>query len=88
MCCRPIEPSMAVALSQKKPLELDHVNGSIRRFGIKAGVPTPYNDMIYAALKPFAAGKLSPSSSPSISLSLTQLQTPSQRLAEIILSHP
>ena len=74
------QPSMAVALSQKKPLELDHVNGSTRHFGVKVGVATPYNDMIYAALKPFAAGRAQ--------LTLSLMESTSQQLAEMVYSHP
>jgi len=50
------EPSMALALRQGQRLELEAVNGAIRRFGRAKGVPTPINDVIYACLKPYVNG--------------------------------
>lgn len=43
-------------LEHGKPLEIDWLNGAVVRFGRAAGIPTPVNLCIYAALKPRAAG--------------------------------
>lgn len=43
-------------LEHGKPLEIDWLNGAVVRLGRKAGVATPVNQCIYAALKPHAAG--------------------------------
>ena len=43
-------------LEHGKPLEIDWLNGAVARLGREAGVPTPVNRCIYAALKPRAAG--------------------------------
>jgi ketopantoate reductase len=37
-------------------MELEALNGAVARAGEAVGVPTPINDVIYAALKPFANG--------------------------------
>ena len=37
-------------------MELEALNGAVVRAGESAGVPTPINDVIYAALKPYAGG--------------------------------
>ena len=39
-----------------RPLELEALTGAVVRAGRSTDVPTPINDVIYAALKPFAAG--------------------------------
>ena len=49
--------SMHADIMASRPLELEALNGAVVRAGMQAGVPTPINDVIYAALKPFAAGK-------------------------------
>ncbi|MCY4365265.1 MAG: 2-dehydropantoate 2-reductase [Chloroflexi bacterium] len=49
--------SMHADIMAGRPLELEALNGAVVRAGMQAGVPTPINDVIYAALKPFAAGK-------------------------------
>ena len=49
-------PSMAVALDSGHRLELEEVNGAIRRYGRKVNVPTPIHDVIYACLKPHING--------------------------------
>ena len=43
-------------LEHGKPLEIDWLNGAVARLGREAGVATPVNRCIYAALKPRAAG--------------------------------
>ena len=49
-------PSMAVDLEAGRRLELESVNGVVVRLGRDAGVPTPMNVAIYAALKPYLNG--------------------------------
>ena len=48
--------SMHADIMAGRPLELEALTGAVVRAGLAAGVPTPINDVIYAALKPFAAG--------------------------------
>ena len=48
--------SMHADIMAGRPLELEALNGAVVRAGQKAGVATPVNDLIYAALKPFADG--------------------------------
>jgi 2-dehydropantoate 2-reductase len=48
--------SMHADLVAGRPLELEALNGAVVRAGEAAGAPTPINDVIYAALKPFVAG--------------------------------
>ena len=48
--------SMHADLLAGRPMELEALNGAVVRAGESAGVPTPINDVIYAALKPYAAG--------------------------------
>ena len=48
--------SMHADIMAGRPLELEALNGAAIRAGQRVGVPTPINDLIYAALKPFAAG--------------------------------
>ena len=48
--------SMHADIMAGRPLELEALTGAVVRAGSSAGVPTPINDIIYAALKPFAAG--------------------------------
>lgn len=48
--------SMHADLVAGRPMELEALNGAVIRAGEATGVPTPINDVIYAALKPFAAG--------------------------------
>ena len=49
--------SMHADLVAGRPLELEALNGAVVRAGEAAGVATPINDVIYAALKPYAAGR-------------------------------
>lgn len=51
-----VMPSMAVDLMAGKRLELPWLGGRVRELGRKHAVPTPANDFIWAALKPFLAG--------------------------------
>ena len=51
-----VMPSMAVDLMAGKRLELPWLGGRVRELGKKHAVPTPANDFIWAALKPFLAG--------------------------------
>ncbi len=48
--------SMHADIMAGRPLELEALNGAVIRAGRLAGIPTPINDVIYAALKPFASG--------------------------------
>lgn len=48
--------SMHADLTACRPMELETLNGAVVRAGESAGVATPINDVIYAALKPYAAG--------------------------------
>ena len=48
--------SMLLDLEAGKPLEHEWISGEIIRLGQKFGVPTPFHEVAYAALKPFAAG--------------------------------
>lgn len=48
--------SMHADIMAGRPLELEALTGAVVRAGRSAGVPTPINDVIYAALKPFVAG--------------------------------
>ena len=48
--------SMHADLVAGRPLELEALNGAVVRAGEAADVPTPINDVIYAALKPYVSG--------------------------------
>lgn len=48
--------SMHHDLKVGRRLELEMLNGTASRLGKELGVPTPSNDVIYAALKPYADG--------------------------------
>ena len=48
--------SMHADIMAGRPLELEALTGAVVRAGLAAGVPTPINEVIYAALKRFAAG--------------------------------
>jgi len=50
-------PSMAVDLMAGNRLEYPWLGGRVRELGREHGIPTPANDFIGAALKPFLAGK-------------------------------
>ena len=49
--------SMHQDLQQGNPLEVAWLSGAVVRFGREAGIPTPVNQTVYAALKPIAAGR-------------------------------
>jgi 2-dehydropantoate 2-reductase len=49
-------PSMLVDLQAGRRLELEAMNGTVVRYGQDTGVPTPVHSVVYAALKPSAAG--------------------------------
>jgi len=51
-----VMPSMAVDLIAGNRLELPWLGGRVRELGRKHAVPTPANDFIWAALRPFLAG--------------------------------
>lgn len=53
-----LSASMHADLRAGRPLELEALNGAAARAGAAAGVPTPINDVIYAALKPYAGGSV------------------------------
>ncbi|HBF38165.1 MAG TPA: hypothetical protein DDW50_12695 [Firmicutes bacterium] len=40
-------PSTAQDIKNKKPTEIEFLNGAIYREGLKVGVPTPYNELLY-----------------------------------------
>lgn len=48
--------SQAIDLAAGRRLELEALNGAVVRLGREAGVPTPLNFAIYAALKPYING--------------------------------
>ncbi len=52
-----VMPSMAVDLVAGNRLEYPWLGGRVRELGREHGVPTPANDFIGAALKPFVSGK-------------------------------
>jgi 2-dehydropantoate 2-reductase len=52
-----MKASMANDLDRGNRLELDWLAGTVSRLGRELGVPTPINDTIYAALKPFRMGR-------------------------------
>ena len=56
-----VMPSMAVDLVAGNRLEYPWLGGRVRELGKEHGVPTPANDFISAALKPFLSGKPAPS---------------------------
>lgn len=49
--------SLQVDLARGKPLELEALNGHAVRLGRRLGVPTPANEVVYTALKPFRLGR-------------------------------
>jgi 2-dehydropantoate 2-reductase len=52
-----VMPSMAVDLIAGRRLEYPWLGGRVRELGREYGVPTPANDFIWIALKPFLSGK-------------------------------
>jgi 2-dehydropantoate 2-reductase len=48
--------SMYFDLIEGRRLELEAINGAVSRMGRELGVPTPLNDVVYAALEPYADG--------------------------------
>jgi len=52
-----VMPSMAVDLIAGNRLELPWLGGRVRALGREHGVPTPANDFVWAALKPFLSGR-------------------------------
>ena len=50
--------SMHADLRAGRPLELEALNGAAARVGAAVGAATPINDVIYAALKPYAGGRV------------------------------
>jgi 2-dehydropantoate 2-reductase len=52
--------SMSHDLLAGRRLELEALNGTVVRLGRQAGVPTPLNFAVYAALKPYADGNPPP----------------------------
>ncbi|MGC9334531.1 MAG: ketopantoate reductase family protein [Anaerolineae bacterium] len=49
-------PSMLVDLQAGRRLELEAMNGTVVRHSHETGIPTPVHRVVYAALKPSAAG--------------------------------
>lgn len=56
-----VMPSMAVDIIAGNRLEYPWLGGRVRELGKEHGVPTPANDFISAALKPFVSGRASAS---------------------------
>ena len=54
-----IEPSMLQDLRNKKPCEIDAINGVVCRYGREHNIPTPINDRIVEIVKKEQAGELS-----------------------------
>ncbi len=58
--CKGFDPgstsSMAADLRIGKPLEMEWITGDLVRMGREAGVPVPFNEVAFVALKPFARG--------------------------------
>ena len=52
-----VMPSMAVDLVAGNRLELPWLGGRVRELGREHGIATPATDFIWAALKPFMAGR-------------------------------
>jgi 2-dehydropantoate 2-reductase len=52
-----MKASMANDLDRGNRLELDWLAGAVSRLGRELKVPTPVNDTVYAALKPYRMGK-------------------------------
>jgi 2-dehydropantoate 2-reductase len=52
-----MKASMAHDLDRGNRLELDWLAGHVSRLGKKLNVPTPVNDTVYAALKPYRMGR-------------------------------
>ena len=55
-----IEPSMLQDLKKGKPCEIEAINGVVREWGKKTGVPTPVNDWIVQTVQAIQDGKLTP----------------------------
>jgi 2-dehydropantoate 2-reductase len=55
--------SMYFDLLAGKRLELEAINGAVVRMGRELGIPTPLNQVVYGALKPYADGAPAPMSS-------------------------
>ena len=55
-----IEPSMLQDLKKGRPCEIDAINGVVRAWGKKTGVPTPVNDWIVQTVQAIQDGKLNP----------------------------
>ena len=53
-----LQASMHTDLMAGRPLELEALNGAVVRAGQEVQTPTPINDLIYAALKPYADGRV------------------------------
>lgn len=54
---RDMKASMANDLDRGNRLELDWLAGRVSQLGRELGVPTPVNDTVYAALKPYRMGR-------------------------------
>jgi 2-dehydropantoate 2-reductase len=44
-------PSTALDMKNKKPTEVEFLNGAVYREGLRVGVPTPYNELLYKMVK-------------------------------------
>ncbi|MBR6752494.1 MAG: 2-dehydropantoate 2-reductase [Clostridia bacterium] len=55
-----IEPSMLQDLKNKKPCEVDAINGVVCAYGKKNNIPTPINDRIAEVIKKIQSGELEP----------------------------
>ncbi|MBV8535381.1 MAG: 2-dehydropantoate 2-reductase, partial [Alphaproteobacteria bacterium] len=52
-----MKPSLLHDFERGNRLEVEFLSGAVARIGAQHGVPTPVHRTIYAALKPFAAGR-------------------------------
>jgi 2-dehydropantoate 2-reductase len=51
-----IRGSLYYDLAAGRRLEIETLNGTVVRFGLERGIPTPANFVVYASLKPYADG--------------------------------
>jgi 2-dehydropantoate 2-reductase len=52
-----MKPSLLHDFEAGHRLEVEFLSGAVARLGAASGVPTPVHHTIYAALKPYAAGR-------------------------------
>jgi len=54
------KPSMSVDVENKRPTEIDFLNGKIAEYGKKLNIPTPYNQTVTGIVKALEAGYKAP----------------------------